>query len=225
MAHAVLPVLSFMEKSGTFTSADRRIKRLRPLFRLPGPMSDLEILQRVAAGMGRPDLRYNGPEEVMDEIAGLVEAYQGVSYERLGDFGIELPNPGLESDGEGRIAVRLSPAPPIEESAEDAYSFALIPRIIKFHSGSMSRWSPTLMHVHPDEWAAMNGEDMSAANLRSGDTIRITSSRGAIIHTKVRESWHALRGTILLAHNSPSLHFNVISTWEHAPLSVTVAKC
>ena len=82
-AHVVLPGASFAEKDGTFTSAERRVQRVRRAAALPGECrADSEILCEVARRMGYP-ASYGSAADIMAEIAALVPSYAGVSHEAL----------------------------------------------------------------------------------------------------------------------------------------------
>jgi predicted molibdopterin-dependent oxidoreductase YjgC len=94
-ADVLLPGASFAEKDGTFTSAERRVQRVRAAIAPPGEArTDGEIIaalaRRVLAENGRAlepaefgGWDYAGPEEVMREITCLAPIYDLVSYERL----------------------------------------------------------------------------------------------------------------------------------------------
>ena len=70
-ADVVLPAAAFLEKSGTFTNAERRIQLVQPAVEPPGgAKTDLEIFTQVAARLGHP-FPYDGPADVMAEIARL----------------------------------------------------------------------------------------------------------------------------------------------------------
>ena len=78
MAHAVLPVASFAEKSGRYTSAERLVQRLRPVLKPPlREKATWKSSLALAALMGKPSMTYAGPEQVMAEIARLVDVYRG----------------------------------------------------------------------------------------------------------------------------------------------------
>jgi predicted molibdopterin-dependent oxidoreductase YjgC len=82
-AHVVLPGASFAEKDGTFTSAERRIQRVRKAIAPPGQArADWEILCELSSRMGQP-MHYASPARIMDEIAELTPLYAGISYQSL----------------------------------------------------------------------------------------------------------------------------------------------
>ena len=81
----------FLEKTGTFTNAERRLQLVQAGADPPGEAkTDLDIFKLVSARLGY-ELPWDGPEDVMDEIAELTPHFAGVSYERLGRGGLQWP--------------------------------------------------------------------------------------------------------------------------------------
>ncbi len=232
MAHAVFPAKAFVEKRGTYTSAERRVQLLRPIRTVSGPRSDLEIFTSLAARMGRPFENYAAPEQVMEEIANLVKEYAGISYLRLGEHKITWPSTNQRISwaeplyaGSPPLKPRLVPAPPlVEESRSGEFPFYLIPRVLKFHSGSFSQWSPSLMEVSPDGIAEMNREDMLAKGLKEDDRIRVTSSTGDSLELRVKRSWRAVSGSIIVPRHFALLKLNRLTTWNEPQMKVRVEK-
>ncbi len=67
-AHVFLPGTSFLEKDGTFTNAERRINRVRPVMAPKTGKQEWEIVCEVAQAMGYP-MTYDTTSQIMDEIA------------------------------------------------------------------------------------------------------------------------------------------------------------
>ena len=67
-AHVFLPGTSFLEKDGTFTNAERRINRVRPVFASKVGKDEWEITCAIGRAMGY-DMSYAAASEIMDEIA------------------------------------------------------------------------------------------------------------------------------------------------------------
>ncbi len=84
-AHVVLPRSSFAEKEGTYTNLERRIQSHNPGITLKNSEAQPEgwAISQIAQRMNAPGFDFASPALVMDEIAGLVPAYGGVSYRRL----------------------------------------------------------------------------------------------------------------------------------------------
>ena len=232
MAHVVLPVGSFAEKTGTFTSAERLVQLLKPLWKPVESMSDLQIFITLAALMGHPSLTYAGPDQVMDEIASLVDVYKGISYERIGDEGIHWPcvddeDPGKKMLYEGGFPsgkARLVPAPSLEEPARDELPMYLIPGTLKFHSGSLSQHSPSLMEVSPEGLAEMSPEDMQALGLEDNDSIKLTNANETSIELKVKGSKRVGAGCVIVPQHFPNLKLNLLCRWDDPTPKVKVEK-
>ena len=232
MAHAVLPVGLFAEKSGTFTSAERLVQLLRLLWKPVEARSDMQIFIALAALMGQPALTYAGSEQVMDEIASLVDVYKGISYDRIGDSGIHWPcvddnDPGKKTLYEGGFPsgkAQLVPAPTLEEPTENGLPMYLIPGILKFHSGSLSLHSPSLMEVSPEALAEMNSEDMESLSLEDNDNIKITDATGSAIELKVKGSKRARVGYVIVPKHFSNVKLNLLCRWDNPTPKVKVEK-
>jgi len=232
MAHVVLPVASFLEKTGTFTSAERRIQRLVPVVKQRVGKSDLEVFSALSAVMGKPAMTYAGPRQVMDEIAELVSVYGGVSYDRIGSDGISWPCADAEDPGrkvlyEGGFPggkAKLLPAPALCGPAGDGLPMYLIVGALKFHSGSFSEWSPSLTEVCPEAVAEMNVADMDRLGLDEGEAVRIRGASGAWIQVKVKSTRRPLPGTIIVPQHFSAVQLNRLTSWDTPVVKVKVDK-
>ncbi|MGC8660182.1 MAG: molybdopterin oxidoreductase family protein, partial [Desulfomonilaceae bacterium] len=231
MAHVVLPAAAPYEKTGTFTSADRRIQKLSPATKPVCGKTDLEIFTLLAAKMGKPELSYKGYADVMLEIASSCPMYAGVSYERLGIKGLIWPcldaeDPGRSTLYEGGFPIgkaKLAVASPFVNVASSNDSFKLIPCVQKFHSGSFSQWSPSLMEVCPDDFAEMNRSDMDRLGISEGSNIKI-SRNGATITLKAKQTRRPVKGTILVPYHFSSNKLNSFTDWGSTEILVQVEK-
>ncbi len=232
LAHAVLPVKAFTEKTGTFTSSERLVQRIRPVLKPGAVKSDLEIFTALAALMGQPSMTYSGPEAIMDEIAGLVDVYGGISYRRLAAEGLPWPcvdpeDPGKPLLYEGGFPggkAKLLPASVPQPAVGDALPMFLIPAVLKFHSGSFSEWSTSLMEVCPEGSAEMNADDARSMGLSDGDSVRVIGADGSWITGKVKISRRALRGAIIVPQHFSALKVNTLTRWNGPAVRVRVEK-
>ena len=94
-AHVVLPRATFAEKQGTYTNLERRIQSLRPVLRPKNMEAQPEwwTICQIAQRMNKSGFDFAGPAEVMDEIAGLVPIYGGVSHHRLESEAVLVARP------------------------------------------------------------------------------------------------------------------------------------
>ena len=156
LADVVLPAASFAEKSGTFTSTERRVQRVRKAIDPPGAARpDWEIVSALSARLGY-SMSYENSAEIMAEIARLTPTYGGISHARLGSGGIQWPcwdpgHPGTPilhkgrfSRGRGKFHV-VHDGPPAELPTS-AYPILLTTgRVLEhWHTGSMSHRIPRI---------------------------------------------------------------------------------
>ena len=85
-AHVFLPGTSFLEKDGTFTNAERRLGRVRPVMPALVGKDEWQVVCEIATAMGYP-MTYAGPAEIMAEIAATTPTFAGVSHARLDAVG------------------------------------------------------------------------------------------------------------------------------------------
>jgi NADH-quinone oxidoreductase subunit G len=95
-ADVVLPAVSFAERDGTYTSAERRVQRFYAA--LPTTVDarpDWEIFVDIGRRMGM-DWHYTTAEEVMEELARSVPAYAGMTYAALMQTQAQWPPVGAQ---------------------------------------------------------------------------------------------------------------------------------
>jgi len=190
LAHVVFPAASFAEKDGTFTNADRRVQLVRRCIDpLPGTKTDAEIVCLLAERMGSP-MANQEPADVMDEIASLPPSMGGISYKRLANGPLRWPcldesDPGTENlyvtdFPRGKATFQDLLYSPSAEMPDDEYPLMLTTgrRLEHYNSGSMTRRTPGLLTLYPEERVEMNPEDASRLELTDGDTITVISRRG-----------------------------------------------
>ena len=192
MAHVVLPGVSFAEKDGTFSNTERRVMRVRKAVEPVGDSrQDWEIIQEISRRMGYP-MDYASPEEIMQEIARLTPSYGGISYQRLEGDGLQWPCPDTEHPGtkilhQERFARGLGLFHAIEhkppaEIVDEEYPFWLTTGRIytHYHTGSMTRNSPSLEREAPEGWMEIHPDDAHKLGIRTGDRVQIASRRGHV---------------------------------------------
>ncbi len=91
LADVVLPAAMYLEKDGSFTSADRTIQRVRYTMTPPGDARpQWWYIQEIAERMGYR-IAHGHPAMVLDEIAQMTQIYQGVSFPRLERNAMQWP--------------------------------------------------------------------------------------------------------------------------------------
>jgi len=156
LATVVLPAASFAEKEGTFTNFEGRIRRLRKALEPVGDsLPDSEIILQLAKGMDYP-MPYSSPQQVMDEIEGLVPKAQFPS-------------------GPGRFSpVDYAPELP---SSRDGYPFTLLAgtTLYQFGTGSRTSRSSRLSKFSPKAFVEVSEPDAESLGINDGDMVKVVS--------------------------------------------------
>jgi len=127
LADVVLPVVSFAEKDGTFTSTERRVQRVRKaVVPIGESRPDWWITCQLARRLNGRGFDFANAEQIFNELRDLAPAYGGITYARLEVSGLQWPcptedHPGMPILHVGRVArgkgrfVTLTYRPPAEE--------------------------------------------------------------------------------------------------------------
>ncbi len=234
LAQVVLPAVTFAEKEGTFTNADRRVQRVRPaLVPLGQAKSDLAIFQSLAQEMG-VKLGATSAQAVNDEIRSLVSLYGGISYARLDSSenpaGLRWPCPSLDHPGTPILygndfpggKGKFIPAEFEEEPGEADSSFALMTGPVMFHSGSLSTLSPGLTRLQGESYVLVHAADARNLGLADGQKVTLESRHGKIT-VNVSISGKAAPGVLFVPY-----HFgnggNHLNGWDLRITRVKLAK-
>lgn len=203
LADVVLPSASFAEKTGTFTSSERRIQMVRPAISSPGEArTDLDIIQDIYARMNGEVAVYTDPEVVFAEVAELWPAITGMSYERLEQDSLQWPCPAEDHPGTpylfkevfpregGKAQFTVVPHVISSELPDSEYPYLLTTgrELFHYHTGTMTRRSTGLNIVAPEAFMEVNPEDADALSVVDGEKVIVTSRRGTInLKTRVTE--------------------------------------
>ncbi len=205
-ADVLLPGVTFAEKTGTFTSTERRVQMVRQAITPRGESRpDWEITadlaKRVIALGGRhidaapfAAWDYADSSEIMAEVAALTPSYGGISHERL-NAGETLcwpcPNPthpgtpilhiGKFTRGKGTFipAIHLDPS----ELPDEEYPVMMTTgRVIyHWHSGEQTRRVKELMEIYGEPLIEVSYEDAAQLGLNEEvNHVKLTSRRGTI---------------------------------------------
>ncbi|MGH7831281.1 MAG: molybdopterin-dependent oxidoreductase, partial [Candidatus Binatia bacterium] len=90
LAHVVFPSTHFGEKEGTYTNRKGRVQRVRAAIVPPaGPLQDWEIFAHLLSLAGKKT-SYSSSSEIFAAISREVPKYNGLSYAKIGDQGVQL---------------------------------------------------------------------------------------------------------------------------------------
>ncbi len=221
-AHVFLPGTSFLEKDGTFTNAERRINRVRPVMKARQGKDEWRITQELAQALGY-DMDYGSSAEIMDEIAELTPTFRNVSFQLLDEVGsvqwpcnegAPLGTPIMHVDQfvRGKGLFVETAYIPTEERANRKFPLLLTTgRILsQYNVGAQTRrtantvWhSEDLLEIHPS--------DAETRGVREGDMVSLASRKGDItLRAAVTE--RVQPGVVYTTFHNPETGANVVTT-------------
>jgi formate dehydrogenase alpha subunit len=221
-AHVVLPSACYAEKDGTYTNTERRVQMVRKAIDPPGEArQDWEIISDLANRMGYP-MSYASPKEIMEEITRLVPIYGGMFYERLEGDGLQWPCPTKEHPGtkylhKDKFSRGLGFFTPVEylppaEQVDEEYPLLLTTGRVTFHfhTGTMTRRSPTLNRQSPEGYVELNPMDARVLGIGNGEVVKVKSRRGEI-NIKTRVSTIVPVGTVFIPFHFAEAAANMLT--------------
>jgi formate dehydrogenase major subunit len=192
LADVVLPGVSFAEKDGTFTNTERKVKRVRKAIEPIGSSrQDWEILCDLSTRMGYR-MHYDDPSKILEEVAQVTPSYGGIYYDRIETEGLHWPCPNrahpgtpyLHKDRFSRglgLFHAIEYLPP-EELPDKEFPYLLTTgRIyVHYHTGTMTRRSPSLNKEVEEGFAEINPRQAKELGIIQGERIKVFSRRGEI---------------------------------------------
>jgi predicted molibdopterin-dependent oxidoreductase YjgC len=166
----------------------------------------------------------------MEEIAKLTPSYGGITYERLQGDGLQwpCPNPGHPGTkylhqgrftrGKGLFSV-IEYKPPAETTDEE-YPFQLTTgRVhVHYHTGTMTRNSPSLEREISECFLEMHPEDAAELKVGEGDWVFVASRRGSV-PTRVRLTDAAARKTVFMPFHFLESRANILTNPIFDPIA------
>ncbi|QFU88996.1 formate dehydrogenase subunit alpha [Amycolatopsis sp. YIM 10] len=221
-AHVFLPGTSFLEKDGTFTNAERRINRVRPVMAPKTGKHEWEIVCEIAEAMDYP-MSYAATSEIMDEIAAVTPTFAGVSFEKLDKLGsVQWPcndaapegTPIMHVDGFVRGKGRFVPTTYVPTEERSTRKFPLIlttGRILsQYNVGAQTRRTKNVAW-HPEDLLEIHPHDAEVRGITDGDEVALSSRVG---ETKLRAilSDRMPVGVVYTTFHHPVTGANVVTT-------------
>ena len=221
-AHVFLPGTSFLEKDGTFTNAERRINRVRPVMPSRTGMAEWEVTCALATALGY-EMHYDDASQIMDEIAAVTPTFAGVSFDLLDKVGsvqwpcnekAPLGTPVMHVDrfvrGDGQFIT--TPYVPTDERSTRKFPLLLTTgRILsQYNVGAQTRRTNNVVW-HAEDVLDMHEADAQARGVNDGDWVEV-SSRAGSTRLKVRISDDIPAGVVYTTFHHPVSGTNVITT-------------
>jgi formate dehydrogenase major subunit len=221
-AHVFLPGTSFLEKDGTFTNAERRINRVRPVMPPRTGKHEWEVACEIATAMGYP-MAYTHPREIMDEVAATTPTFAGVSFDLLDRAGsLQWPvtekapagTPIMHVDGFVRGLGHFVPTPyvPTTERANRRFPLILTTgRILsQYNVGAQTRRTANVAW-HPEDLLELHPHDAEVRGIHDGDLVTIASRVGETT-MRARLADRMPQGVVYTTFHHPVSGANVVTT-------------
>jgi len=221
-AHVFFPGASFLEKSGTFTNAERRISPVRRVMTPKNGMEDWEVTAKFANALGYP-MEYQHASEIMDEVASLTPTFKGVSFKKLDELGsIQWPcndeqplgTPTMHINefvrGKGKFFVTQYVA--TTEKVTPKFPLILTTgRILsQYNVGAQTRRTKNVAW-HSEDIVEIHPHDAEERGINEGDWVGIASRAGeTVLRVKITE--RVQPGVIYTTFHHPESGANVITT-------------
>ncbi len=221
-AHVFFPGAPFLEKSGTFTNAERRISPVRRVMAPKNGFEDWEITAKLSEALGY-SMHYNHASEIMDEIAALTPTFKGVSFKKLDELGsIQWPCDDENPSGTPTMHVNefvrgkgkffVTQYVPTSEKVNTKYPLIMTTgRILsQYNVGAQTRRTKNVEWHHEDV-VEIHPHDAEERGVKEGDWIGITSRAGeTVLRATLTE--RVQPGVIYTTFHHPESGANVITT-------------
>ncbi len=221
-AHVFLPGTTFLEKDGTFTNAERRLGRVRPVFPSFVGKDEWQVACEIATAMGYP-MGYGHPREIMAEIAATTPTFAGVSFDRLDTQGsmqwpvrddTSMGTPIMHVDEFVRGRGKLTETVYVPTTERTTRRFPLIlttGRILsQYNVGAQTRRTPNSIW-HPADVLEIHASDAELRGVHSGDVVELASRVGSTTLRAVI-SERMPPGVVYTTFHHPVTGANVVTT-------------
>jgi len=226
MADVILPGASFLEKSGTFTNAERRIQKVNRVVKpnansKPDGQIVIDIMNRM--GYAQPDYT---PDGMLKEISQIVPFFAGVTWENLGINGLQWPVKPDGTDtkilhdvtfkkGKGTFLFHsFKESNEIVKHGKD-YPFILTTNrdLEHYNSGVQTRRTANV-DIHTEDLLWIHPDDAAQFGIHSGDKVCVESPRGKVdIKAKVTDG--VKQGVLSTTFHFPEIMVNLVTSDEH----------
>ena len=250
MADVVLPGTSFLEKNGTFTNGERRVQKVNAA--VPpktGCKTDGDIIVQMMKALGYQQNSGNEDrllaQEVLSEIAEVVPFFAGITWQNLGENGLQWP---VNKAGKDTKILHVDTFErglgkfhffEFEESQEVLINSKKFPFILTtsrnlehYNAGTMTRRTGN-EEIISEDVLLINRDDAQAKCIQSKDKVKLFSARGKITLT-AQVSDKVKQGILFTTFHFPELMINRVTgdvtdkhtkCPEYKVVAVGIEKC
>lgn len=226
MADVVLPACSYFEKNGTFTNGERRVQRVNKVVDPVGqskPDGQMIIDMMYKLGYEQPTGRIYDAEKILNEIADVIPFMNGITWERLGQNGLQWPvlKEGTDTQilhkngnfkrGKGKFHFFDFEETPELVEHKKQYPFILTTarQLEHYNAGTMTRRTDN-QEISPMDYLEINPLDAASKDIGANDKVRIFSDRGSV-NIPVKLTYLVKPGVVRTTFHQPEIFINMIT--------------
>lgn len=226
LADVVLPASSYFEKNGTFTNGERRMQRVNKVVEpigntKPDGQIIIDVMNRL--GYAQPTGLTYDAANVITEIADVIPFMVGLTWDRLGENGLQWPiakdgtdTQMLHIDGAFKKGIGTFHHFDFEESPEILDHGKKFPFILTtgrelehYNSGTMTRRTDNQI-ILPTDYLEVHPKDAKRKGIEDMETVRLFSDRGSV-NIPIKYSETVKKGILRTTFHQPEIFINLIT--------------
>ncbi len=186
-ADVILPSTILFESEGTITSAERRIRWVRPVRKIS---KNIKYAWKIFSDLGvrfgyKNQFSYSNPKEIFEEITRSIPAYTNLSWNQI------KVNQNIFAEKEIKFKkfVRVRDSIPYSVPPK-RYPFVLTTTRSRYHfcTGELTRATTKLKELEPKAFCYLNPIDGAKLKVKNGDKIKVISKISSVIaEVKLKE--------------------------------------
>jgi formate dehydrogenase major subunit len=226
MADVVLPASSYFEKNGTFTNGERRVQRVNKVVdsignSKPDGQIIIDIMHKL--GYKQPTGLTYDAAKVIEEIADVIPFMKGLSWNRLGENGLQWP---IKEDGTDTKMLHVNGQFKKGIGTFHHFDFVETPEIVShgkkypfilttgrelehYNSGTMTRRTDNQIILDKD-YLEVHPKDAIKKGVKDEEIVRIFSDRGSV-NIPIKYSKNVKQGILRATFHQPEVFINIIT--------------
>jgi NADH-quinone oxidoreductase chain G len=223
LADVVLPALSWAEANGTFTNLERRVQRAPQALRNPQSKAaaDWMIFDHLTTHFGI-NWPYADEKAITREITQAVPYYAGLTWDALGDQGVQYDAASIRPQPEMRKVEQPEAAP------ARAGEMHWVGGTVLFDGGNLFRLTPQMQNMAFGAQVGVNPADADELGLTEGAPVTIRNDQGELtlrtkLDAQVQPGTFWLPESILGAPAGTLLNGSEVATATLSPAALLAA--
>jgi NADH-quinone oxidoreductase subunit G len=174
-ADVVFPAVSWAEWDGTFTNLERRVQRATAAVKNPASKAapDWMILDHLAGAMG-VRWPYSDVKSIVTEITRAVPLYAGMTWENLGDQGMQWDSAVV---CEPLVARRAEQA---ELGTQGDHRYNVVSGTVLYDGGDLFRMTKQMQNVAFGASLGINPADAARIGVTAGEFLSVRNTHGEL---------------------------------------------